>query len=68
VLTTLDAIRSYAATLGSGEALAYLRLLVQTEGNDTRWIRSTYEGSRSMSVLMCEQARRWTEDDPLLGW
>ena len=65
---TLDAIRPYAATLGSGEALAYLRLLVQTEGNDARWIRSTYEGSRSMSVLMREQARRWTEDDPLLGW
>jgi len=27
-----------------------------------------FERSRSMSVLMREQARRWTEDDPLLGW
>jgi glutamate---cysteine ligase / carboxylate-amine ligase len=68
LLATLDAIRPYAATLGSGEALAYLRLLVQTEGNDARWIRSAYEGSRLMSVLMREQARRWTEDDPLVGW
>jgi carboxylate-amine ligase len=66
ILSTLDSIAPYADRLGSRPAIRYLRRVVESEGNDARWIRSVYGEFRSMRALMREQARRWAEDDPLL--
>jgi glutamate---cysteine ligase / carboxylate-amine ligase len=67
ILRTLDDISPQANRLGSEAMVDYLRRVADTEGNDARWIRGTYGEFRSMDALMREQARRWREDDPLLG-
>jgi glutamate---cysteine ligase / carboxylate-amine ligase len=67
IIETLERLPAYASRLGSEDALAYLRALVDLTGNDARWIRSAYGEYRSISGLMREQARRWAEDDALLG-
>ncbi len=68
ILTTLEALAPDAARLGSESAISYVRRVVETEGNDARWIRRTFGEYRSARELMREQSERWTEDDPLLGW
>lgn len=66
ILFTLNRIEPYAAALGSESMVGYLRHMVERSGNDASWIRKEYRELRSFQALMAEQARRWSEDDPLL--
>lgn len=67
ILHTLDRIERYADALGAQPMVKYLRDLVEKSGNDAVWIRTKHRELRSFPALLAEQARRWLEDDPILG-
>ncbi len=66
ILFTLNRIEPYAVALGSEPMVSYLRNMLERSGNDASWIRKQYRELRSFHALMAVQARRWSEDDPLL--
>ena len=66
ILRTLDEVAPYSRDLGSEPMLGYLRRVVDGSGNDAAWIRETYGRTGTFPALMCDQARRWAEGDPLL--
>jgi carboxylate-amine ligase len=67
ILSTLELLAPYAERLGSSDMIQYLVRVAGSAGNDARWIRSVYGEFRSMEELMREQARKWVENDGLLG-
>jgi carboxylate-amine ligase len=64
---TLNKIAPFASELGSSQMVDYLFEVLDHSGNDAVWIRKTYSKLGSFHALMAEQARRWRENDPLLG-
>jgi glutamate---cysteine ligase / carboxylate-amine ligase len=66
ILATLDRISQHARELESEWAMAYLRSVLRTRGNDAQWVRKAFQDTRSLNEVMREQSRRWRSDEPLL--
>ncbi len=67
IVYTLGKLAPYTAALGSRPMVDYLLELLNGTGNDASWVRTRYRAVKSFQTLMMEQARRWAQNDPILG-
>jgi len=64
---TLDTISRHAVSFRSERMVDYLYDMLDSAGNDATWIRATQSEVKSLHAVMARQAKRWAENDPLLG-
>jgi carboxylate-amine ligase len=60
ILATAQALRVHARELSAEGALEVIEQCAAQTGNDARWIRECYAGSRSFEDLMWQQSRAWS--------
>jgi carboxylate-amine ligase len=59
IAATLDAVAPHASALGSTEALAAIRLGLESGQNDSGWLRETFRKSGALSDVVRLQSRLW---------